>query len=479
VQPVGQKLPINGFYDLLGNVMEFTHDSSTKIDSYGNSRTTTVRGGDYQTQYNYNYLDYHREKDGSELRRNLSGISLMTAAIGVNVREGIYQPGMPNIPGATKIPLTAGFRIVRPMFDYWAYRSAGTGAAATAAPAANIAAEDPNVLEAEKRQAVAKTLQRAAAWQESLRNTAIIDARQRYAARKDDPNYRETALRMEHKDGTVVAVAGLQVFQDNKPVTRTTGSGNRAAAENIELKEIEFYDNYMVFFFNSFNRFLERPQNILLVNMETQEVHNPSHFSVGGGKNQKTVSALVFSGVSGTRFTLISANIDPVYYVDEIYIIDASRREQMNVPKDVFIAGKNYYYFRPRIPMTQEGKGDIAYLDFISISCNRRGNGSAFFVLYFTKTPDTPFSSSSNWVTEIFYDSERHVLIKNLDTGFEIKNDSYQFNFLNDTLKNMEGNRFSLTIDYKSDDAKTRPKDWKPMIVEEFDLRDAIVEKAK
>ena len=300
VQPVGQKKPINGFYDLIGNVMEFVFDGSD-FETRGDKRdlfqsyigaSAYLRGGDYRTDYN--------------MQRYVV-IAVMPSA---TMRE--YTVITPNDLDGKKLPnveLTPGFRVVRPVLDYWAYRSREEKALAWSEPAA-LAPENPAQLKAEREAAAAKvlaSLENNVRMEPAAKTEAIKAALQRHADRNTGPAaYRDTLPRTEQNGKTLVLYPELPVRRSGGIILYRTSEGGR---ENARLRQIDITDQTITFDLVPVGQFADNPQNILLLDMDTQQVYNPTGFR-----------PLTFTGVTGSRFTLISLNIEPPYYIDEIYL---------------------------------------------------------------------------------------------------------------------------------------------------------------
>ena len=115
VQPVGQKQPINGFYDLLGNIMEFVFKGSdyslsgrvisgSSFVLWRGNEPIGVRGGDYRSRYDQKYIIDARMPSPA-------------------LREYLQKDGARASRDQTENIIFAGFRVVRPVLDYWAYRS--------------------------------------------------------------------------------------------------------------------------------------------------------------------------------------------------------------------------------------------------------------------------------------------------------------------------------------------------------------------
>jgi formylglycine-generating enzyme required for sulfatase activity len=113
-QPVGQKRAINGFYDMLGNVTEYVFDGipveSRRMGFMREGVKAEVRGGDYKNTI-IGATDSGRGSLGETI--SLPSPTRREYEIRTWFKDGSYRD-------AHAIP---GFRIVRPVFDYWAYRS--------------------------------------------------------------------------------------------------------------------------------------------------------------------------------------------------------------------------------------------------------------------------------------------------------------------------------------------------------------------
>jgi hypothetical protein len=130
--PGGQKKPINGFYDMLGNVAEYVFDgfdleSKASGSGFKQGVSAPVRGGDYRRSIYRPKIDLELiDKDWVAVKYNDTLVS-DPQRIAENLlpsptrRELTYKSGFWNT--TIEMYIVPGLRIVRPVFDYWAYRS--------------------------------------------------------------------------------------------------------------------------------------------------------------------------------------------------------------------------------------------------------------------------------------------------------------------------------------------------------------------
>ena len=122
-QPVGRKKPINGFYDMLGNVSEYIFTGfpvdSTGRGPFANGVYSHVRGGDYRTTFTPGFYLVPDEQG-----QNVGLLNIIERYIipSPSLREYSFVVRRQDNSTETKY-IVPGFRIVRPVFDYWAYRS--------------------------------------------------------------------------------------------------------------------------------------------------------------------------------------------------------------------------------------------------------------------------------------------------------------------------------------------------------------------
>jgi len=479
-QPVGQKGTINGFRDLLGNIRETVEDDEP-------------RGGDYLTPV---FLDYiTQENINPEVDIWVAGIAfnnnVWARAYGYRIMAG--DKGMGRMLNRTEAEAAAraagsrrlnvdsiiappGFRIVRPMFDYWAYRGTGTGTQATTALASiaetSISFETPEQLEAWRLRAVQLTREREAARMDMIKRDAINEARRRYAERREAPDFTEALPYTEQKDAVLVIYAGIPGLQSGEPYLFR----QNIRVPNV-LTEIHISGDIMTFYLESVDRFDSYPQNILLLNMDNNEMYHPSELGRPAAPRGRPTSSLTFTGVTGSRFTLISVNVQPVIYFDDIYIGNEAQRAQKIASRAVFTPGT--YTFNPRLPLMQDGKA-VAYLDRILMYEEFAGSRHRLITLrmYFTKTPNTPWAAGTNDATDIlrYIEGENYFILKNLDNGRQ--RTTQNFNLIEvrrDDIEAFEGNRFSFTNYFRTAVAG-KPRGWTApsnMVIEEFDLSKA------